>query len=168
MRISSFDDRSIVDNDQAFLKPLPFQSNSRDISSLNNGNRLKNLRRRYREQRLKEQYQMLITTDEETMSEFKQGKYWSRQQRKEHLIKSKQNRQRRKRQSNPFDFVRSSPTDDFHLLNRIFLRENQKEFKEKPYLATKFYYESLIEKEHLKTFLQKNHFQHRTSKSLFI
>ncbi|UJR38600.1 hypothetical protein I4U23_031265 [Adineta vaga] len=71
------------------------------------------------------------TTDDEILSEFKQGRYWTRQERKEHFQKSKQYRRKK-------TYSLKNTTDDFNLLNRIFLRENQEELKEKPYLALQF------------------------------
>ena len=48
-----------------------------------------------------------------------------------------------------------STTEDFNLLNRIFLRENQRELKEKPYLAVKYQQQSTIEREKLKKMIKK-------------
>lgn len=148
-----------TDNEQFILKPLPLKSSSRRDDSdsglvchrshSNDSHRsrwtMKYIRRRCREQRLREQYQ---TTDDEPMSELKQGKYWTRQQRKEHLIKARQYRQRAKFfQHAPYS---DSATDDFNLLNRIFLRENQYELKDKPFLAHRYHQQSSIERNRLK------------------
>ena len=119
--------------------------------------RLKYYRRRYREQCLKEQFQ---TTDDEPMSELKQGRYWTRQQRKEHIAKAKQYRQRAKffqqsaMKSNP-----NSATEDFNLLNRIFLRENEQELKQKPYLADRYGQQSSIERNRLKRIIQQHYYK---------
>ena len=164
-----------TDNEQLILKPLPSfnQSNerredsdsglvcnrSRSNDSQTNPNQwtLKHFRRRCREQRLKEQYQ---TTDDEHMSELKQGRYWTRQQRKEHLVKARQYRQRAKffQQHSllppPYS---DSATDDFNLLNRIFLRENQTELKTKPFLAYKYEQQSSIERNRLQRMIQQHY-----------
>ena len=122
---------------------------------------LKRFRRRCREQRLKEQ--QYLTTDDEPMSELKQGKYWTREQRKEHLIKAKQYRQRAKffQQSSMND----SATDDYNLLNRIFLRENQFELQQKPFLAYKYDQQSSIERNRLKRMIQQHYFNRMKSQS---
>ena len=113
-------------------------------------------RRRYREQRLKE----LITTDDEVMSELKQGRYWTREQRKEQFRRSKQYKQRTKLIE---QHLNNSTTEDFNLLNRIFLRENEKELKEKAYLAVKYQQQSTLERDKLKEFLQQHPIHHRPS-----
>ncbi|CAF3743274.1 unnamed protein product [Rotaria sp. Silwood1] len=124
---------------------------------------LKYSRRRYREQYLKEQYQ---TTDDEPMSELKQGRYWTRQQRKEHLVKSRQYRQRAKYfQQSSINPCSDSTTEDFNLLNRIFLRENQQELKQKPHLAYKYGQQSTIERDRLKRLIQQNYFNRIRSQS---
>lgn len=124
---------------------------------------LKYSRRRYREQYLKEQYQ---TTDDEPMSELKQGRYWTRQQRKEHLAKAKQYRQRAKffQQCSITPYT-DSATEDFNLLNRIFLRENQQELKQKPHLAYKYGKQSSIERDRLKRMIQQYYFKRIRSQS---
>jgi hypothetical protein len=92
------------------------------------------------------------------MSELKQGRYWTKEQRKQQFQRSKQCKQRtRSFQQNSFD----STTEDFNLLNRIFLRENKQELKEKPYLAVKYQQQSIIEKEKLKKILQQYPIHHR-------
>lgn len=100
------------------------------------------------------------------MSELKQGRYWTRQQRKEHLAKAKQNRQRAKFfQQSSVTPCSESATEDFNLLNRIFLRENLQELKQKPYLAYKYGQQSLIEKDNLKKMIQQNYFNRIKSQS---
>ncbi len=171
-----------TDNEQLILKPLPFNHhNHRDDSdsglvcnrsrsndshrSQYNQNQctLKHFRRRCREQRLKEQYQ---TTDDEPMSELKQGRYWTRQQRKEHLAKARQYRQRAKFfQQHSIVPYSDSATEDFNLLNRIFLRENEHELKEKPFLAYKYGQQSSIERNRLKRMIQQQYFTRIRSQS---
>ena len=187
----------LTDDDEFILKPLPFRPLGKTffllgnlfgmnrIESIDDGDSglvisrsavrpppvchwtMKSVRRRCREQqRLKEQYQSFVTTDDEPMSELKQGRYWTRQQRREHLSKAKQYRQRAKfyqeQRSTPF-----STTNDFNLLNRIFLRENQREFEEKPHLATKFSHQSALERKKLKRILRENYFHRISSQSNF-
>lgn len=36
-----------------------------------------------------------MTTDDDTMSEMKMGRYWSREERKQHLVRAKEQRRRR-------------------------------------------------------------------------
>jgi hypothetical protein len=126
-------------------------------------NRIRRRRRRYREERLEKVNDSIITTDDEVMSELKQGRYWTRQQRKQQFQKSKQKK----------NFIQTnSRTDDFNLLNRIFIRENYQELKAKPYLAFQYKKQSNIEKQKLKEIIQKypiNHYlksQSTTNKSL--
>jgi hypothetical protein len=98
------------------------------------------------------------------ISELKQGRYWTRQQRKQQFQRSKQKKK----------FIQTnSPTDDFNLLNRIFLRENHQELKAKPYLAFQYKKQSKIEKQKLKEIIEKypinNHYltsQSITNKSI--
>jgi hypothetical protein len=124
---------------------------------------LKHFRRRCREQRLKEQYQ---TTDDEPMSELKQGRYWTRQQRKEHFTKAKQYRQRAKFfQQHSITPNSDSATEDFNLLNRIFLRENQYELNQKPFLAYRYNQQSSIERNRLKRMIQHHYFNRIKSQS---
>ncbi|CAF1398555.1 unnamed protein product [Rotaria sordida] len=177
----------ITDNEQIILKPLPFnnqsqqnlivkrrndsdssrsKSNDSYHSHYNNNHNqwtLKRFRRRCREQRLKEQYQ---TTDDKPMSELKQGKYWTRQQRKEHLAKIKQYRQRAKffqqRSIIPYS---DSATEDLNLLNRIFIQESQQELNEKLYLAYKYGQQSSIERNRLKRMIQQHYFNRIKSQS---
>jgi len=100
------------------------------------------------------------------MSELKQGKYWTRQQRKEHLAKAKQYRQRAKFfQQHSITPCSDSTTEDFNLLNRIFLRENQYELKQKPFLAYKYGQQSLIERNRLKRMIQQHYFNRIKSQS---
>ena len=133
---------------------------------------LKSLRRRCRERRLQERYQSTLTTDDEPMSELKQGRYWTRQQRKEHLAKAKEYRQRakffqRRQKFEEFKDPLTSQltTEDFNLLNRIFLRQNQEEFQTKPHLAFKYYQQSSMERNKLKRIIQENHFRRISSVS---
>jgi hypothetical protein len=178
-----------TDNEQLILKPLPFNQQNRNNSlkehrddsdsglvcgrsrsndsyrSRYNQNQwtLKHFRRHCREQRLKEQYQ---TTDDEPMSELKQGRYWTRQQRKEHLAKAKQYRERAKFfQQHPITPYSDSATEDFNLLNRIFIRENQYELKQKPFLAYKYDQQSSIERNRLKRMIQQHYFNRIKSQS---
>ncbi|CAM4774978.1 unnamed protein product [Rotaria magnacalcarata] len=176
-----------TDNEQVILKPLPFhhqqesslkyqddsdsglvcgRSQSKDSHRFRHNRNpltLKYFRRRYREQYLKEQYQ---TTDDEPMSELKQGRYWTRQQRKEHLAKAKQYRQRAKFfQQSSITPCSDSATEDFNLLNRIFLRENLQELKQRPHLAYKYGQESSIEKDRLKRMVQQHYFNRIRSQS---
>jgi hypothetical protein len=112
---------------------------------------------------LKEQYQ---TTDDEPMSELKQGRYWTRQQRKQHLAKAKQYRQRAKYfQQCSLTPYSDSATEDFNLLNRIFLQENQQELNQKPYLAHKYDQQSSIERNRLKRAIQQHYFNRIKSQS---
>ncbi|CAF0979491.1 unnamed protein product, partial [Adineta ricciae] len=170
-----------TDNEQVILKPLPFdheqQKESADVrredsdsglvcgrSRSNDSHRsrhdqnqwtLKHFRRRYREQRLREQYQ---TTDDEPMSELKQGRYWTRQQRKEHLAKARQYRERAKFfQQHSIAPCSDSAAEDFNLLNRIFIRENQQELNQKPYLAYKYGQQSSLERKRLKRMIQQHY-----------
>ncbi len=122
------------------LKECPYKLNE---SSLNRN--CKQNRRRYREQRLKE----FLTTDDEVMSELKQGRYWTKEQRKEQFQKSKLYKQRNK------SIQQYSTTEDFYLLNRIFLRENQQELKEKPYLAIKHQQQSTTDRSIKTSSIQK-------------
>lgn len=169
-----------TDNEQFILKPLPYYTQSmerqrddsdsglvcnrsRSNDSYANQLTLKRFRRRCREQRLKEQ--QYITTDDEPMSELKQGKYWTRQQRKEHLAKAKQYRQRAKffqQQQSP---CTESAAEDFNLLNRIFLRENQYELQQKPLLAYRYDQQSSIERNRLKRMIQQHYFNRMKSQS---
>ncbi|UJR07587.1 hypothetical protein I4U23_011875 [Adineta vaga] len=180
-----------TDNEQVILKPLPFNHQQQENSvrredsdsglvcgrsrsndshhSRHNQNQnqnqwtLKHFRRRYREQRLREQYQ---TTDDEPMSELKQGRYWTRQQRKEHLAKAKQYRERAKFfQQHSVAPCSDSATDDFNLLNRIFIRENQYELHQKPYLAYKYGQQSSLERKKLKRMIQQHYFDRIRSQS---
>lgn len=168
-----------TDNEQLILKPLPYnhredsdsglvcnRSRSNDSSqshSYQNQWTLKRFRRRCREQRLKEQY---MTTDDEPMSELKQGKYWTRQQRKEHLAKAREYRQRAKYfQQHSFTPCTDSATDDYNLLNRIFLRENQSELKQQPHLAYKYDQQSSIERDRLKRMIQQHYLNRMRSQS---
>ncbi|CAF0950713.1 unnamed protein product [Adineta steineri] len=152
-----------TDNEKTILKPLPYNYHQEnfiekiqclddsDNSLILNQTKInKYNRRRYREERLKEEKNCLMTTDDERMSELKQGKYWTRKQRKEQFQKSKQNKQKLN-----LNQEKNCTTEDFNLLNRIFLRENQKELKEKPYLAYQYKKQSNIEKEKLKQILQQ-------------
>ena len=50
--------------------------------------------------------------------------------------------------------------EDFYLLNRIFLRENQNELVKKPYLAIKYQQQSNIQKQLLKDCFQKSSSYH--------
>ena len=101
------------------------------------------------------------------MSELKQGRYWTRQQRKEHLAKAKQYRQRAKFfQQNSIPPYSDSAAEDFNLLNRIFLRENQQELKQKPYLAYKYGQQSSLERNRLKRMIQQHHFSRMKSQSI--
>lgn len=50
--------------------------------------------------------------------------------------------------------------EDFYLLNRIFLRENQNELVKKPFLAMKYQQQSNIQKQLLKDCFQKSSFNH--------
>jgi hypothetical protein len=180
-----------TDNEQLILKPLPFDYDDRKNSvkehrddsdsglvcgrsrsndsyhSRYNQNqwKLKHFRRHCREQRLKELYQ---TTDDEPMSELKQGRYWTRQQRKEHLIKAKQYRQRAKffQQHSIISPASDSATEDFNLLNRIFLRENEHELKQKPFLAYKYDQQSSMERNRLKRMIQQHYFNRIKSQSI--
>ena len=100
------------------------------------------------------------------MSELKQGRYWTRQQRKEHLAKAKQYRQRAKFfQQCSITPYSDSATEDFNLLNRIFLQENQQELKQQPYLAYKYGQQSSIERNRLKRMLQQHYFSRIKSQS---
>ncbi|CAF4635436.1 unnamed protein product, partial [Rotaria sp. Silwood1] len=174
-------------NEQIILKPLLFnnqlqqnlivkrrndsdssrsKSNDSYHSHYNNNHNqwtLKHFRRRCCEQRLKEQYQII---DDEPMSELKQGKYWTGQQRKEHLAKAKQYRQRAKffqqRLIIPYS---DSATEDFNLLNHIFIQENQQELNEKLYLAYKYGQQSSIERNRLKRMIQQHYFNRIKSQS---
>ena len=70
-------------------------------------------------------------------------------------------RRKRKNQHRNRSFRKTSirsAQEDFYLLNRIFLRENQNEFVEKPYLAMKYEQQSFIEKQKLKQFFQNQSF----------
>ena len=90
----------------------------------------------------------------------------TRQQRKEHLIKAKQYRERAKYfQQYSIIPYSDSATDDFNLLNRIFIRENQYELKQKPFLAYKYGQQSLIEKDRLQRMIQQHHFNRTKSQS---
>ena len=169
-----------TDNEEIILKPLPFNVYHRredsdsglvcQRSHSNDSHRshrtqwtMKYFRRRCREQRLKEQYQ---TTDDEPMSELKQGKYWTRQQRKEHLIKARQYRQRAKFfQQHSIVPYSDSATEDFNLLNRIFLRENQYELKDRPFLAHRYQQQSSIERNRLKRMIHPDNFKRIKSPS---
>ncbi|CAF1320281.1 unnamed protein product [Adineta steineri] len=178
-----------TDNEQVILKPLPYNHQQNKLiecrdnsdsglvcgrSRSNDSYRsrhhphqnqwtLKHFRRRYREQRLKEQYQ---TTDDEPMSELKQGRYWTRQQRKEHLAKAKQYRERAKFfQQHSITPFSDSATEDFNLLNRIFLRENHQELNQKPYLAYKYDQQSSFERKKLKRMIQQHYFKRIKSQS---
>jgi hypothetical protein len=91
------------------------------------------------------------------MSEMKQGRYWTREQRKQQFQRSKQRKKFIRQDFN------NSTTEDFNLLNRIFLRENKKELKEKPYLAVKYQQQSTIEREKLNKIIQKYPIHHRSS-----
>ena len=106
------------------------------------------LRRQYREERLKEEKSCLMTNDDEVLSELKQGRYWTREELEEQFHRAKQRNwtQTKKKKNN----IQSTATEDFHLLNRIFLRENQQELEEKPHLAERFCKQTHIEKEKLK------------------
>ena len=86
------------------------------------------------------------------MSELKQGRYWTRKERKQQFLRSKQYKKRLRFFQ---QHLISSTTEDFYLLNRIFLRENQQELKEKPYLAVRYYQQSIIEREKLKKIAQQ-------------
>ena len=137
---------------------VPGQSTTRSLAPTVNACRLKSFRRRCREQRLQERYQSMLTTDDEAMSELKQGRYWTREQRKEHLARAKQVRQRAKEmQQHPLKPYSDSATDDFNLLNRIFLRENQRELKAKPCLAHRYVKQSSIERNKLKQLIAQHH-----------
>ncbi|CAF0805948.1 unnamed protein product [Rotaria sordida] len=74
-------------------------------------------------------------------------------------IRLKKQFQRSKINKERFDFFQenllNSITEDFYLLNRIFLYENHQELKQKPYLAIKYQQESIIKKEKLEKFLQQ-------------
>lgn len=168
-----------TDNEEIILKPLPFnvyhrredsdsglvcqRSHSNDSHRSRTQWTMKYFRRRCREQHLREQYQ---TTDDEPMSELKQGKYWTRQQRKEHLIKARQYRQRAKFfQQHSIVPYSDSATDDFNLLNRIFLRENQYELKDRPFLAHRYQQQSSMERNRLKRMIHPDHFKRTKSPS---
>ncbi len=100
------------------------------------------------------------------MSELKQGRYWTRQQRKEHLAKAKQYRERAKfYQQHAITPYSDSATEDFNLLNRIFLRENQHELKLKPFLAYKYGQQSSMERNRLKRMIQQHYFNRIKSQS---
>ncbi len=72
---------------------------------------------------------------------FKQRKY----------SKKKQSKKYQQKQISTINSIK----EDFYLLNRIFLRENKQELKEKPYLAIKYQQQSIIEKQKLNKFIQK-------------
>ena len=173
-----------TDNEELILKPLPFvycrgredsdsglvcqRSRSNDSHRSRQSNRnqwtMKYFRRRCREQHLREQY---LTTDDEPMSELKQGKYWTREQRKEHLIKARQSRQRAKFfQQHSIVPCSDSATDDFNLLNRIFLRENHDELKTKPFLAHKYQQQSSMERTRLKRMINEHYLIRMKSPSM--
>jgi hypothetical protein len=100
------------------------------------------------------------------MSELKQGRYWTRQQRKEHLAKAKQYRQRAKFfQQHSITPYSDSATEDFNLLNRIFLQENQEELKQRPFLAYKYGQQSSIERNRLKRMIRQHYFNRMKSQS---
>ncbi|CAF0850261.1 unnamed protein product [Adineta ricciae] len=147
-----------TDNEKNILKPLPFNY-QKDFVRKDS----KLIRRRYRERRLKEDNHSLITTTTDE-DEFKQGRYWTRKQRREQFQKCKQNKQKDLLKKN---HSLKRTTDDFNLLNRIFLRENQQELQEKPYLAVQFSKQTNIERQKLKEFIQQNPVKqsHKTSLS---
>jgi hypothetical protein len=91
------------------------------------------------------------------MSEFKQGRYWTKEQRKKQFQRSKEYKQRIRSFQK---YSINSTTEDFNLLNRIFLRENKQELKQKPYLAVKYQQQSNIEKEKLKQIIEKYPLHH--------
>ncbi len=139
-----------TDNEKGILKPLPFNYSQYDTDSGCGFNQYQ------LNSSFSKQNQMLITTDDEKMSDFKQGKYWTKQQRKKQFKKCQQ----RKKQSKQISSIHSIK-EDFYLLNRIFLRENQQELKKKPYLAIKYKQQSNIEEQKLKYFIQKYPLQQR-------
>ncbi|UJR38602.1 hypothetical protein I4U23_031267 [Adineta vaga] len=154
---SLFETTTTTDYEKIILKPLPFPSERENLFRKKENSKL--IRRQYREKRLKEEKNSLLTTtDDEILSEFKQGRYWTRQERKEHFQKSKQYRRKK-------TYSLKNTTDDFNLLNRIFLRENQEELNEKPYLALQFSRQTNIEKEKLKEFIQQ--YPIKQSKKIF-
>jgi len=161
-----------TDNEKFILKPLPFNDYLNDSGLVfgqyqNNRSHSKQIRRRYREECLKE----LITTDDEIMSEFKQGRYWTKEQRKKQFQRSKQYKQKNRIFQQNSNSIHST-TEDFNLLNRIFLRENQKELKQKPYLAVKYEQQSTIEREKLKKIIEKypihHHFKSQSNTTMSI
>jgi hypothetical protein len=147
---SSIHSRSLfdisTDNEKGILKPLPFNNSQYETDSGFDFNQYQLNSSFYK------QNQLLITTDEDKISEFKQGKYWTKEQRKKQFRKSRQ----RKR-----TLQISSIKEDFYLLNRIFLRENKQELQDKPYLAIKYQQQSMIEKQKLKKFIRKYPLQQR-------
>ncbi|CAF3689393.1 unnamed protein product [Rotaria sordida] len=120
---------------------------NKDVQSQNKQN-CKTNRRRYRKKNIKEKTQLLIRPDNDLINKLKYDRYSTINQ----FQRSKINKQR-------FDFFQenslNSLTEDFNLLNRIFLYENKQELKEKPYLAIKYQQESINEKEKLKKILQQ-------------
>ncbi|CAF3302368.1 unnamed protein product, partial [Rotaria sp. Silwood2] len=145
----------IKDNDKSIIRPLSFHDhtdkvietyfsylkedidhNYSDKCRLNKDKRYENNqicktnRCHYRKQNLKEK-----------------NRYSTKEQRKKQFQRSKISNER----FGLFqDNLINSITEDFNLLNRVFLHENQQELKEKPYLAIKYQQESIIEKEKLK------------------
>ncbi|CAF5107319.1 unnamed protein product, partial [Rotaria sp. Silwood1] len=116
----------------------------------------KNNRRRYRKPNLKEKNPLLITTNDDTISQLKQNPYLIKEQRKKQFQRSKISKERFGLQENLINSI----TEDFNLLNRIFLHENEQELKEKPYLAIKYQQESISEKEKLEKILQQYEIDH--------
>ncbi|CAF3617010.1 unnamed protein product [Rotaria sp. Silwood1] len=99
---------------------------------------------------------LLITTNDDTISQLKQNPYLIKEQRKKQFQRSKISKERFGLQENLINSI----TEDFNLLNRIFLHENEQELKEKPYLAIKYQQESISEKEKLEKILQQYEIDH--------
>ncbi|CAF1029003.1 unnamed protein product [Rotaria magnacalcarata] len=109
-------------------------------------------------QDIKEKTRLLIRKDDRSISLLKQSRCSIKAQRRKKQYQRSNIYEKRTNfsQENSIESI----TEDYNLLNRIFLHENQQELKEKPYLAIKYQQESISEKEKLKTILQQHRIDH--------
>ncbi|CAF4253042.1 unnamed protein product [Rotaria socialis] len=165
-------------NEKSIIKPLSFNNHNEKMieryftylkenfnhidtgkyGSNKNKQRNSNRLRYPKNQDIKEKTRLFIRKDDRSISLLKQSRYSIKAQRrrKQHQRSNIYEKQTNFSQENLIESI----TEDYNLLNRIFLHENQQELKEKPYLAIKYQQESISEKEKLKTILQQHRIDH--------
>ena len=84
------------------------------------------------------------------------GPPFQRRRRSSRRTRRVHRRQREQEQDEWFKTRSHISSSDFHLLNRIFLRENHRELQEKPELAVQYERQSELEREKLERLLEEH------------